>query len=506
MRLCGLHYVVEHIANEGNLWADIVSCWHTREAVNVAAVQTRSRRTVFLNALSQLRPLSDEPFLFPTVDEIREAQQAAGRGRSRLQVTLEEEGGVAMVDGHPWIPNAATDLLARLFVVAHTGLHGHRGLEPMVSVLQQRFFIGRLHAKVSKFVSGCLLCKQVKGPQIILRPYGPTLTAQRRNDALHWDFLFLGNGYGDTAYLLVVKDALTHYCELFPCSVPTSFVAAEALSMWCSLWNSRDDQGAHICNEVGKHLRARLKVDKVFSPVYTPWLNGTVGRLNKDVLHVVRALLMEYGLDTHEWPYLLPALQANLNHTPVQSLGGHSPVKLFTGLPAPSPLDTVVSHRADADPLLVVDFACVGEQLESLRNSLHEMLKEVLDTKARKRLQDMAAHKGSVVNFDVGDFVLWSRIDQRLPNNKLFGQWVGPFKVIEAKPHFFVIQHLTSGREYDVHAFRLKFYAHAELNQTEALFELDSSQGMMLGVEAICDHRFNHTLERWELQVSWMGL
>ncbi|KAE9062778.1 hypothetical protein PF010_g29265 [Phytophthora fragariae] len=510
MRLCGLHYVIEHIAGEDNLWMDIVSRWHTREAVNVAAVQTRSRRTVPVTALSQLRPLSDEQFVFPTVDEIREAQQAAGRERSRLRVTLEEEGGVAMVDGRPRIPNAATDLLARLFVVAHTGLHGHRGQEPMVSVLQQRFFIGHLHAKVSKFVSGCLLCKHVKGPHIISRPYGPTLTAQRRNEALHWDFLFLGNGYGETAYLLVAKDALTHYCELFPCSVPTSFVAAETLSMWCARYGIPEmlmsDQGAHFRNEVVKHLRARLKVEQVFSPVYTPWLNGTVERLNKDVLQVVRALLMEYALDTHEWPYLLPALQANLNHTPVQSLGGHSPVELFTGLPASSPLDTVVSHRADADPLLVVDFACVGEQLESLRNSLHEMHKEVLDTKERKRLQDMATHKGSVVNFDVGDFVLWSRIDQRLPNNKLLGQWVGPFKVIEAKPHSFVIQHLISGREYDVHVSRLKFYADAELNQTEELLELVSSQGMMLGVEAICDHLFNHTLERWELLVSWMGL
>jgi hypothetical protein len=28
---------------------------------------------------------------------------------------------------------------------------------------------------------------------------------------------------------------------------------------------------------------------------------------------------MEYNIDVHEWPYLLPALQANLNHTPVQS-------------------------------------------------------------------------------------------------------------------------------------------------------------------------------------------
>ncbi|KAE8900974.1 hypothetical protein PF005_g10800 [Phytophthora fragariae] len=76
------------------------------------------------------------------------------------------------------------------------------------------------------------------------------------------------------------------------------------------------------------------------------------------------------------------------------------------------------------------------------------MHREVTDAKERKRLQDMMTQKGTPVNFDVGDFVLWSRIDQRLPNNKLLGQWVGPFKVIEALPHSFKIEHLVTGRIY----------------------------------------------------------
>ncbi|GMF17601.1 unnamed protein product [Phytophthora fragariaefolia] len=133
------------------------------------------------------------------------------------------------------------------------------------------------------------------------------------------------------------------------------------------------------------------------------------------------------------------------------------------------------------------------------------MHKEVLNEKERRQLQDVATHKGSTANFDTGDFVLWSRIDQRLPNNKLLGQWIGPCKVVEARPHSFGIQHLISGREYDVHGSRLTFYADAELNQTAKLLELVSSQGIILGVEAICGHRFNESLERWELLVSWMG-
>ncbi|KAG2830283.1 hypothetical protein PC129_g4103 [Phytophthora cactorum] len=115
--------------------------------------------------------------------------------------------------------------------------------------------------------------------------------------------------------------------------------------------------------------------------------------------------------------------------------------------------------------------------LEKLRSSLHGLHKEVLDEKERKRLQDMIAHKGTECNFEVGDFVLWSRIDQRLSNNKLF-----------------------------VHATRLKFYADHDFNVTTEILEFTTQQGMLLGVEAITDHRYNDVLERWELRVSWCGL
>ncbi|KAE9352578.1 hypothetical protein PF008_g5392 [Phytophthora fragariae] len=149
-----------------------------------------------------------------------------------------------------------------------------------------------------------------------------------------------------------------------------------------------------------------MKIEQEFSPVYSPWLNGTVERLNKDVLQVLRTLLLEYGLDFHEWPYLPPVLQGNLNHTPLHSLGGHSPVELFTGLPTSSQLDAVVGRRNDADFVREINLEVVDEQLNALRRSLHSMHKDVADEKERGRLQDMAAHKGSVANFDVGDYVL----------------------------------------------------------------------------------------------------
>ncbi|KAG2946424.1 hypothetical protein PC110_g21117 [Phytophthora cactorum] len=321
MRLCGLHYRIEHIAGEDNVWADIVSRWHVRqvEDVLVAAVQTRGNRPVPVDELSVLRPLMDDDFVFPSLADIAAAQAVAGREKPRLQVELSEEDGVLVVGGRPWIPTGAKDLLARVFVVAHCGSQGHRGQEAMTLALKSRFYVTKMEDKVARFVRTCLLCKHFKGPRLIPRPYGPLLTPTERNEVVHWEFLFLGDGYGNSAYLLVVKDGLSHFCELFPCSTPTAYVASEALLMWHARYGTPkmllSDQGSHFRNETMAHLATRLKIELRFTPVYSPWLNSTVERLNRDVLRVIRALLMEYSLDRYEWPYLLPVLQANLNHT-----------------------------------------------------------------------------------------------------------------------------------------------------------------------------------------------
>ncbi|POM74528.1 Hypothetical protein PHPALM_8493 [Phytophthora palmivora] len=182
MRLCGLHYHIEHIADDTNVWADIVSRWHVREAesLSVATVRIRGRHVVPVKELSALRPMMDANFAFPTLEGIAEAQSTAGRERAGLQVDGLEEDVVL----------------------------GHRGQDAMSFALKDRFFIIKLEDKIAQFIRQCLLCKPFKGPQLIPRPYGPLLTSTERNEVVHWDFLSLGDCYSDATYLLVVKDGL----------------------------------------------------------------------------------------------------------------------------------------------------------------------------------------------------------------------------------------------------------------------------------------------------------
>lgn len=84
---------------------------------------------------------------------------------------------------------------------------------------------------------------------------------------------------------------------------------------------------------------------QAFTPLYSPWLNGTVERLNRDILQVVRALLLEAKLDTKSCSYVLPIVQADLNHAPVASLANKAPIELFTGLPALTVIDTILRPK-----------------------------------------------------------------------------------------------------------------------------------------------------------------
>lgn len=122
-------------------------------------------------------------------------------------------------------------------------------------------------------------------------------------------------------YVLVLKDELTHFCELVAADSAISQTAVAAVLDWHkrfgipSVWMS--DNGTHFKCLVMEELAERLGVSHSFVLVYTPWINGTVERVNRDIRRVLRVMLLENQLDSRNWAYLLPLVQANLNHNPV---------------------------------------------------------------------------------------------------------------------------------------------------------------------------------------------
>uniref|UniRef100_H3GL52 Integrase catalytic domain-containing protein n=1 Tax=Phytophthora ramorum TaxID=164328 RepID=H3GL52_PHYRM len=315
--------------------------------------------------------------MLPTAAEVK---VVLGRCKKDMPPAASIVEGLATIDGKIWIPSTSHSLLVRLFIVAHCGVQGHRGEHVMAEQLSARFSTKNLAAKVAKFVRECLLCKHVKGGKIIQRAWTTDREVSMRNERLHMDYLFLGDRYGSTKYVLVLKDELTHFCELVPADSAGSEVVVASILDWFKRfglpesWES--DNGSYFKAEVMARLCERLKANQSFVPVYTPWINGTVERINRDILQVLRAMILEFQLDTRNWLYLLPLIQANLNHSPVASLGNHAPIEVFTGLPAPSALDTIAVPSDKGTRLVPVDPKRVSAHMEKLRNSLHAMHKE----------------------------------------------------------------------------------------------------------------------------------
>ncbi|EGZ21544.1 hypothetical protein PHYSODRAFT_488387 [Phytophthora sojae] len=117
------------------------------------------------------------------------------------------------------------------------------------------------------------------------------------------------------------------------------------------------------------------------------------------------------------------------------------------------------------------------------------MHKRVQVARSEQAKRNQKTQRGArVANFDVGDYVLRSRVDQK-QNDKLLVTWIGPYQIVGADEHSFRVQHLVTGAESDVHASRLKFYADASFEVTEEIREHVAAQGIVLTVAELKEHR-----------------
>src|SRR5687767_13439236 len=110
---------------------------------------------------------------------------------------------------------------------------------------------------------------------------------------------------------------------------------------------------------------------------------------------------------------------------------------VFTGLPCPSCLDTIVFQ--DKKEIIVKTTALQEdtiEKLNELRKSIYAMHKEVECTR-KKQLDYKEKNQSRKVasNFTTGDYVLRSRVDERKHANKMQITWVGPYKIIDCEEY-----------------------------------------------------------------------
>lgn len=214
---------------------------------------------------------------------------------------------------------------------------------------------------------------------------------------------------------MMIRDDHFSYHWLFAFERTLTENVGRAIIDWCA------DFGVPICllSDGTTHFRSKtlclvckgLKVLLKISLAYTPpRSNGSVKRLEKELLRVFSSVKSELCLRSAEWPDILPLIQSVLNNSPPPQRAGIFPLKAITGLEPTTPIGTLYrSSVASTVTLenLTLERAINMERLSKVGSEIRPFVQRAQnDNRERKSSQ---FGKRQVPNFTEGDFVLVAR-------------------------------------------------------------------------------------------------
>ncbi|POM64769.1 Chromodomain containing hypothetical protein [Phytophthora palmivora] len=196
-------YEICDIAGYENVWADLLSRWGST-LPHICAIRL---------VPYEYSPTLQEDFKWPTFSDVIDSQGGAVRPGD-MDLTADTHGVLRLTAGQIWIPAEDGLLQLRICIVGHFGVAGHRGLDTTVTAIAKRFWWADLLADVKFFVGRCLHCVSVVGGPPVSRPLGEAMHAERPNELIHWDYLFMGESSGEDKYILVIKDDASNFWGL----------------------------------------------------------------------------------------------------------------------------------------------------------------------------------------------------------------------------------------------------------------------------------------------------
>ena len=301
--------------------------------------------------------------------------------------------------GRSWLPDTerTVEMRSRLSVVAHAASAGHRGVDATLRALRQWITWPGMDKDVRGFVSNCIQCARNRPEALAAAPWGTLVHAKTPGEVLHMDFLLVDGRKGqESKYLLVMKDDLSHWVNLVPVARARAVNVVTAVIKWSSLLGIPQiivtDQGAHFKNELVKELGRAMRLQHKFTFPYSPWSNGTVERVNKEIIRLLRSFCGEFRVRPERWVDVLPLVQYALNTTKYQSLGGVSPAEIVTGREPRMPLEFVLGRDVGTDHTAIsrVNVEQIRRELGGLKGRLEQIHQVVQDERLKKHLKNVS--------------------------------------------------------------------------------------------------------------------
>jgi Integrase zinc binding domain len=96
------------------------------------------------------------------------------------------------------------------------------------------FYWSSIADDIKTFCNTCLHCVSTIGGERMPRPLGEAIHADKPNEVLHFDYLYMGPSNKEDQYLLILKDDLSGYVWLTASPSADSETTADALVRWFS--------------------------------------------------------------------------------------------------------------------------------------------------------------------------------------------------------------------------------------------------------------------------------
>ena len=102
------------------------------------------------------------------------------------------------------------------------------------------------------------------------------------------------------------------------------------------------------------------------------------------------------------------------------------------------------------------------------QQGLHKVVEE--EVKTPRERQRLAANRGQLPNFAVGDYVMVARVRWQGSTPKLVSTWTGPWRIVTVdKIHVYSVHNIVRGKVKDERVVRNRFYADKGMEMTAAL-------------------------------------
>lgn len=283
------------------------------------------------------------------------------------------------------VPEKDLDLEMKLVITSLCSLGGHCGIEALVSILLEHFHWKSMRSDVQEFISSCIHYIVTRTGDIVPRPLGSAIPTAKPNEVLHVDYLYMRAGTDGLKYFPLIRDDFSSFVWIRASTVAKGKLAASVLSQWVASFRSMKwivtDQGSHFGNVLHEDMICKFRPRRHFTTAHSPWANGTVERINREMLRSCKALLSEWRLALQDWASV--CIQSIVNQAPLKRLGTRRPGVLRTHLegfttikPVQPLLATLPMSKyptAGTDEEIRIQHIIENDRLQSALDEMHKI-------------------------------------------------------------------------------------------------------------------------------------